>query len=141
MTLLALLIAVVLLLSAERLIRRHQCVSLGSRACQGLKWRREIRNTSTRRVRQFLGVVGDAFGLNQQEVLKLRPDDQVLWLYRLVNPSNCLPDGLELETLADALKHQYGLALPVVMPEKMTLGTLFSSIQQDTSDPGPVSSV
>ncbi|CAN7177596.1 hypothetical protein [Massilia sp. LjRoot122] len=71
-----------------------------------------------------------AFSFRDSEKLHFRPDDEVLGIYRAVNPTRWLPEAQEIETLAKALRDKYGLMLDDIWHEGLTLGGLFQRVQQ-----------
>jgi hypothetical protein len=71
-----------------------------------------------------------AFAFRETDMFKLRPDDQLLSIYRALYPSKWLADAMEFETLADDLRTRFGVVLEDIWDERMTLGALFSYVQQ-----------
>lgn len=104
--------------------------SLRYRPCQGRAWRSTFPTASRKDIRDFLSVFVSAFSFRDSEKLHFRPDDEVLGIYRAVNPTRWLPDAEELETLAKALRDKYGLMLDDIWHEGLTLGGLFQRVQQ-----------
>lgn len=100
-----------------------------SRSCQGKGWRTAFPCARKQEIREFLTVFVKAFSFSDKEKLKFSPDDQILRIYRALYPSKWLPDALELETFAAAIKAQYGLKLESVWTDDLTLGQLFGHIQ------------
>lgn len=80
-------------------------------------------------LRHFLGIVGSAFDLNEADIARLRPDDEILHLYRLQYPYSWQPDELELETLSWMLEETYAFELYEVWSERLTLGELWDQIR------------
>lgn len=56
----------------------------------------------------------------------LRPDDEILTIYRALYPRRWTPDALELETLAEDVEKRYGLELGHIWNERLSLGQLFA---------------
>ena len=109
--------------------------SLRYRPCQGRAWRSTFPAASRTDIREFLSVFASAFAFQESEKLHFRPDDEVLGIYRAVNPTRWLPDVQEFETLAKALRERYGLMLDDIWYEGMTLGGLFQRVQQARGKP------
>ena len=101
-----------------------------TRSCQGRQWRRTFPSASKKQIREFLSVFMSAFAFRETDMLKLRPDDQLLSIYRALYPSKWLADAMEFETLADDLRTRFGVVLDDIWDERMTLGALFSYVQQ-----------
>lgn len=96
------------------------------RQCQGRKWKREYPGAPKEEIREFLALFVRAFGLSEREMLKLKPGDEVLAIYRATYPIQGMPDSLELETLAQGLQARYGLSLEEMWADELTLGELFA---------------
>ena len=62
--------------------------------------------------------------------MKFRPDDQLLGVYRAMNPAKWIPESKEVERLAKELRKRYGVALADIWDERITLGALFAHVQQ-----------
>lgn len=103
---------------------------LRTRTCQGRSWRRAFPRASNKQIREFLSVFTSAFAFRDADMLKFRPDDQLLGLYRTLYPSKWMADAMEFETLARDLRTRFGVALEDIWDERMTLGALFAHIQQ-----------
>ncbi|MGH8853545.1 MAG: hypothetical protein ACREWI_04600 [Telluria sp.] len=126
-------ILVVLILAALAWAAFHGWQSpntLRYRPCQGRAWRSTFPSASRKDIRDFLSLFGAAFAFRDSEQLHFRPDDQVLGIYREVNPTRWLPDAKEIELLAKALRDQYGLMLDEIWHDGLTLGGLFQRVQQ-----------
>ena len=100
------------------------------RSCQGKSWRRAFPSASKLEIREFLLVFVRAFALRDGEKLMLRPDDEILAIYRALYPRRWSPDALELETLAEDIEKRYGLELRRIWNERLSLGQLFAHAQQ-----------
>ena len=109
--------------------------ALRYRPWQGRAWRSTFPGASKRDIRDFLSLFVSAFSFRVSETLHFRPDDEVLGIYRAVNPTRWLPDTAELEILAKALREQYGLMLDDIWHEELTLGGLFQRVQQARGRP------
>lgn len=103
---------------------------LRSRTCQGRQWRRAFPGASRKQIREFLSVFTSAFAFRDTDILKFRPDDQLLGIYRVLYPSKWTGDAMEFETLAKDLRTRFGIVLEDIWDERMTLGALFAHIQQ-----------
>ncbi|CAJ0744381.1 hypothetical protein R16034_04401 [Ralstonia edaphis] len=100
------------------------------RTCQGTSWRRAFPSASKFEIREFLLVFVGAFALPARQKLMLRPDDEILAIYRALYPSRWTPDALELETLAKDIEARYGLEFRRIWNERLSLGELFALTQQ-----------
>ncbi|VXC43146.1 hypothetical protein [Massilia sp. 9I] len=130
-------IFVVLILAALAWAAFHGWQSpnaLRYRPCQGRAWRSTFPGASRREIRDFLSVFVSAFSFRESEQLHFRPDDEVLGIYRAINPTRWLPDAAELERLARALRDKYGLMLDDISYEGLTLGGLFQRVHQARGD-------
>lgn len=100
---------------------------LSERPCQGHAWRRAFRQAEKQEIRDFLGLVMDAYGLPAREKLRLRPDDELLAIYRSIYAGRvALMDDCELEQLTLDLRRRYGLDLEACWNERLTLGEVFA---------------
>lgn len=109
--------------------------SLRYRPCQGRAWRSTFPTASRSDIRDFLSLFVSAWSFRECEKLHIRPDDEVLGIYREVNPRRRLPDASEIETLAQALRDKYGLMLDDFWHDGLTLGGLFQRVQQARGKP------
>jgi hypothetical protein len=96
------------------------------RQCQGRDWKHEFPSATKDEIREFLALFAKAFGLADREMLKLKPNDEVLAIYRATYPIQGMPDALELETLAQTLQARYDLSLEAMWADELTLGELFA---------------
>jgi hypothetical protein len=103
---------------------------LRTRTCQGRQWRRAFPSASKKQIREFLSVFTSAFAFRDADVLRLRPDDQLLSIYRALHPSKWLANAVEFDTLADDLRTRFGVVLEDIWDERLTLGALFAYVQQ-----------
>jgi hypothetical protein len=103
---------------------------LRARPSQARLWRRAFPSASKRQIGEFLGLFADVFSFRDTETLKFRPDDQLLGVYRAMNPAKWIPESKEVERLARELRKRYGIALADVWDERITLGALFAHVQQ-----------
>ena len=101
-----------------------------ARTSQARLWRRAFPSASKRQIGEFLALFADAFSFRATETQKFRPDDQLLGVYRAMNPAKWIPDSREVERLAKQLRSHYGVALADIWDERMTLGALFAHVQQ-----------
>jgi propanediol dehydratase small subunit len=111
--------------------------SLRYRPCQGRAWRNTFPTASRKDIRDFLSVFVSSFSFRDSERLHFRPDDEVLGIYRAVNPTRWLPDAQELDALARALRERYGLRLDDNWHDGLTLGGLFQRVQQARGKTSP----
>ncbi|MET0981312.1 MAG: hypothetical protein ABWY02_04380 [Telluria sp.] len=101
-----------------------------ARTSQARHWRRAFPSASKRQIGEFLALFADVFSFRDTETLKFRPDDQLLGVYRAMNPAKWIPDSKEVERLAKELRNRYGIALADIWDERITLGALFAHVQQ-----------
>ena len=95
------------------------------RACQGASWRRRFPHESKHSIRHFLHFFAAAFAIREKHALQLRPDDELMSIYRAHNPSRLVPDALEFESLSKELEKKHQLHLVSFWHEHLTLGELF----------------
>lgn len=125
-----LVILVLLALAWAMLVFGQLPNPLRTRTCQGRQWRRAFPSASKKQIREFLSVFTSAFAFRDVDILKFRPDDQLLGIYRALYPAKWMADAMEFETLAQELRTRFGIALEDIWDERMTLGALFAHIQQ-----------
>lgn len=125
-----LVILVLLALAWAMLVFGQLPNPLRTRTCQGRQWRRAFPSASKKQIREFLSVFTSAFAFRDADILKFRPDDQLLGIYRALYPAKWMADAMEFETLAQELRTRFGIALEDIWDERMTLGALFAHIQQ-----------
>lgn len=107
-----------------------------ARTCQGRLWRRAFPAASKKQIREFLAFFADVLAFRNTDMLKFRPDDQLLGIYKALYPSKWMPDALEFKILADDLRARYGLALEEIWDDHMTLGALFARVQERMATDG-----
>lgn len=100
----------------------------GARSCQGASWRRRFPESSKHDIREFLSLFVSAFAFNEDQKLKLSPDDGIFGIYRALYPSRMIPDAMEVETLARDIERKYGTAFAAVWQDELTLGQLYSYV-------------
>lgn len=98
--------------------------------CQGRSWRRAFPTASKASIRAFLQMFVGAFAFPATKRLTFSPDDQILSIYRRLYPSRWIPDALELETFAKEIEAISGVKLESIWSEELTLGEVFSAIQE-----------
>ena len=59
----------------------------GTRSCQGKGWRRQFPEAVKADIRDFLSLFVSSFAFNDDQKLKLNPDDEILRIYRALYPS------------------------------------------------------
>jgi hypothetical protein len=123
----AILLTIALLVGVACAIARRRSFSrFASRRCAGRLWLREFPDARKEEIREFLRIVVDAFGLRRKHVLKFRPGDRVMDLYRAINPPKwTMADQMELEYFALLLKERSGVTLESFWRDDLTLGEVF----------------
>lgn len=101
-----------------------------ARPCQGRFWRRAFPNTPKSEIRVFLSLFGESFGFKARHLLKFKPDDGLLVIYRARYPEQWMPDALELEVFQRMLSSKYGLHLQTVWHDQLTLREIFDLTQR-----------
>lgn len=101
-----------------------------TRSCQGRQWRRAFPSASKKQIREFLSVCTSALDSRDADILKFRPDDQLLGIYRALHPAKWMADAMAFDTLARELRSKFGIVLEDIWDERMTLGALFAHTQQ-----------
>ena len=101
-----------------------------TRTSQGRSWRRAFPRASNKQIREFLSVFTSAFDFRDVDMLKFRPDDQLIGICRTLHPSKWAADAAEFDTFARDLRTRFGVVLEDIWDEGLTLGALFSHIQQ-----------
>jgi len=131
-------ITIVLLIIGGLIVASHTGGLLpshfGKRTCQGRGWRNAFPNVPNKEIRSFLIFFTDAFAFNKSEILKLKPDDQLLDIYQALYPHKWQADSLEFETLADDIETEYGVSFEPIWKEGLTLGELFAYINRSVSN-------
>jgi hypothetical protein len=100
-----------------------------ARPCQGRAWRRAFPVAGKQHIRRFLQLFTDAFGFPQSSVLRFRPDDPVMEVYRALYPRNGM-DAMELEHWALSLQRHYALGAQAIWRDNLTLGELFAMTER-----------
>jgi hypothetical protein len=119
------IIAVVVVVSF--LAQRRRLAPMLSRPCAGRDWRRAFPDAPKADVRAFLKLFVDSFALRPHHYLAFRPNDQIIDVYRALNPpSSVAGDAMELETFAQELERQYRVRLESIWRDDLTLGEIFS---------------
>lgn len=96
------------------------------RKCMGKLWRRAFPDSSKEDIRQFLWLFASAFAIPRRQALLLRPDDELLAIYRARYPEIGWPDALEFETLANDLDSVHHLSLMTIWHDQLSIGELFA---------------
>lgn len=112
------------------LAEREAFSRISLRPCAGRLWLGAFPGRKTD-VRRFLRLFDDAFLVGRRDLLKLRPDDALLDIYRAIYPQSpwCLSgDCCEFEVLERLLKREYGLALEPIWRDDLTLREVFSAV-------------
>ena len=124
------LIVLVLLVAAIAAFQGGQLHNpLRYRSCQSRLWRRAFPSASRKDIREFLSLVVSTFSFTDTDRLRFRPDDELLGIFRAAHPHRRPTDAGEIETLAQALRSRYGVMLPEIWHDRLTLGALFGDIQ------------
>lgn len=130
MSVLIVLVLVALLVAAIAALQGGQLHSpLRYRSCQSRLWRRAFPTASRKEIREFLSLVVSTFSFTDTDRLRIRPDDELLGIFRAAHPHRRPTDAGEIETLAQALRSRYGVMLSDIWHERLTLGALFGDIQ------------
>jgi hypothetical protein len=120
---------------ADHLRTRALLRPIMKRPCAGIRWRRRFPDASPNSIRSFLALFADAFVFPTKYKNRLRPNDRVMDIYRLLYPPGWLTvDAMEIETLASELERKYGFTLEDEWHDKMTLGELFGHAEGRISD-------
>jgi len=115
---------------AVEMVRQHSMRIIKERSCAGFSWHRRFPDARTDEIRRFLDLFVDAFAFPKRYRLRLQPDDQVMDLYRILNPPNwTISDVLECETLSIDLEREYGLNLNTCWRDDITLADLFQRVR------------
>ena len=130
MSVLIVLVLVVLLVAAIAALQGGQLHNpLRYRSCQSRLWRRAFPSASRKDIREFLSLVVSTFSFTDTDRLRFRPDDELLGIFRAAHPHRRPTDAGEIESLAQALRSRYGVMLPDIWHERLTLGALVGDIQ------------
>lgn len=124
------------LASLPIVIKRRKALKIyWGRRCTGKLWRSRFPEADTEDIRRFLQVFVDGFAFRERWRLKFSPDDDIMDIYRALNPERGWPDAMELETLTEMLQQEYGIDLAKLWREGMTLGSVFELTQERKSQP------
>jgi hypothetical protein len=100
-----------------------------ARSCTGRAWINEFPTAGKDEIRQFLGTVKSAFGVRRKHLLKLRPDDAVMDIYRALYPPKWHPgDACDFMEWEIELQERYGLSIEKIWRDEITLGEIFKAI-------------
>ncbi len=84
-------------------------------------------------VREYLSMIAEIFDLGHTDGLIIQPQDQVMEIYKALNPPRwTIDDNMELELFAQGLEHQYGLDLNDHNSGDITFGELFEKAMPTT---------
>jgi hypothetical protein len=97
--------------------------------CLGRAWKKRFPKASKYQICKFLQVFADAFAFKKAHLLKFRPEDKIMDIYRSLS-SGALDfvDACELESLRNLLIHEYGIDLARFWRIDLTLGQMFEII-------------
>jgi hypothetical protein len=93
-------------------------------------WRKEFPDSPKEDIRQFLWFFASAFAIPRRQALWLKPDDELMAIYRARYPRRDMPDALEFEVLSKDLQKDHQLSLEDVWHDRLTLGELFTKLSQ-----------
>lgn len=115
--------------------RRKSFRPITMRPCAGREWRRHFPVASKADIREFLVLFEDAFAVGRKHALKFRPDDRIMDVYRAVNPPKwTMADQLELEIFGLSVEDRYGVSLPDIWRDDLTLGDVFAQAKPGSID-------
>jgi propanediol dehydratase small subunit len=100
-----------------------------TRSCTGKNWKSKFPDTPKEDIRTFLLLFADAFAFSSKQKLKFNPNDKILDIYKALYPAKWMADSLEVETLAEDIEREYNVNISGVWHENITLGDLFSEVQ------------
>jgi hypothetical protein len=100
------------------------------RSCQGRLWRRDFPAAPKAEIREFLRLFVRGFAFRDSDKLKFQPSDQLLQIYRTLYSFKWEADALELETFSTLLKSRYGVDLPTIWRDDLTLGQVFAATRR-----------
>ena len=100
------------------------------RRCMGRAWRSRFPDAKKEEIRGFLEVFVDSFGLSRRKKLSFKPDDNVVDVYRAINPQVGGMDSLECETLVYECERRYGVDIVAGFSDSTTLGDLFRKVRK-----------
>jgi len=109
--------------------RRRNLRRFWNRPCMLVRWRRRFPDASETELQEFLTIFVDAFCFDPKRWSCFGPEDQVMDVYRAVNPPGSIADDMELETFGFQLQKRYGIILPAIWRQDITLGELYEHIK------------
>src|SRR5687768_15999732 len=99
-----LIICIAAILPTELVLRRS-FRPIASRQSAAPLWRESFPDSTEDEIREFLEILVDGFALSSSHRMKFRPDDQLMEIYRAVNPPKwTIGDQCEIECFALMLK-------------------------------------
>lgn len=115
---------------AVEIVRQRAMRIIKERSCAGFRWHRQFPDARADEIRRFLDLFVDAFAFPKKYRLRLQPEDQVVELYRTLNPPNwTISDAMEFETLGIELEREYGFDLFSCWHDDITLADLFQQVR------------
>ncbi len=115
--------------------RRKSLRPITLRSCAGREWRRHFPAASSADIREFLVRFEGAFGVGRKHALKFRPDDRIMDIYRAVNPPKwTMADQMEVEIFGLSVEDRYGVSLPDIWRDDLTLGDVFAQAKRGSID-------
>ena len=101
---------------------------LAAPACVGRDWKHAFPNASNSSIRDYCGLIVDAFMLPKSYLLKLPPRTPLAEIYKAVTTDGI--DNFEYETLELLIDKQYKISLISIWRDDLTLGDLFQVVQE-----------
>jgi propanediol dehydratase small subunit len=108
------------------IMRRRRLRTYWDRVCAGRDWRQAFPEADKDEIRKYLQVFVDAFAFRESRMLKFRPSDKIIDIYRACYPVKGWPDSLELESFAMMVERTYRRDLIKEWNPEMTLGQVFA---------------
>jgi propanediol dehydratase small subunit len=108
--------------------RRKRLQKLETGICRGRDWRRRFPQASKNEIRDFLGLVVDAFSIKKTARLNFSPDKQILDIYQAIYQPGSSMECLELETFAMELESRYGINADPLQRDDVTLGDILEYV-------------
>ena len=104
--------------------------------CTGRDWKRAFPNQSANTIRSFLACLTDGFAFPTKDMLRFKPTDNVLDIYRAIYGGRTpLGDAMECETFLDNLSARFDqdhVLLYATWHEQITLEELFATCSSNT---------